>query len=92
VRRAQAKWTERNKVRSRSGLFVSHLRSLNIFGGRLHRSLHLLGVLVRWRQCAPTQDTSTTNLESAEHVLDLVPAAVDRDVVRDRCLPVRRAT
>src|ERR1700730_5365563 len=27
---AQAKWTERNKVRSRSGLFVSHLHSLNI--------------------------------------------------------------
>jgi hypothetical protein len=25
---AQAKWTERNKVRSRSGLFVSHLHSL----------------------------------------------------------------
>jgi hypothetical protein len=34
VRRAQAKWTERNKVRSRSGLFVSHLHSLNSFGGR----------------------------------------------------------
>jgi hypothetical protein len=33
VRRAQAKWTERNKVRSRSGLFVSHLHSLNSFGG-----------------------------------------------------------
>ena len=29
-------------------------------------------------------------LESAERVLDLVPAAVGRDVVRDRCLPVRR--
>lgn len=26
--------------------------------------------------------------ESAEHVLDLVPAAVERGVVRDWCLPV----
>ena len=33
VRWAQAKWTERNKVRSKSGLFVSHLHSLNSFGG-----------------------------------------------------------
>ena len=29
-------------------------------------------------------------LESAEHVLDLVPAAVERGVVRDWCLPVSR--
>jgi hypothetical protein len=28
VRWEQAKWTERNKIRSRSGLFVSHLHSL----------------------------------------------------------------
>jgi len=28
VRWAQAKWTERNRVRGRSGLFVSHLNSL----------------------------------------------------------------
>lgn len=28
VRRAQAKWTERNRVRGRSGLFVSHPNSL----------------------------------------------------------------
>jgi hypothetical protein len=28
-------------------------------------------------------------LESAEHVLDLVPAAVERGVVRDWCLPAR---
>jgi hypothetical protein len=34
LRWAQAKWTERNRVRGRSGLFVSHLHSLNIFGGR----------------------------------------------------------
>ena len=33
VRRAQAKWTERNKVRSKSGLFVSLLHSLNSLGG-----------------------------------------------------------
>jgi hypothetical protein len=32
VRRAQAKRAERNEVRSRSGLFVSHLHSLNILG------------------------------------------------------------
>jgi hypothetical protein len=35
VRRAQAERTERNKVRSRSELFVSHLHSLNIFGGNV---------------------------------------------------------
>ena len=35
VRWAQAKRTERNKVRSRSELFVSHLHSLNIFGGNV---------------------------------------------------------
>ena len=29
-------------------------------------------------------------LESAEHVLDLVPAAVERGVVRDWCLPLSR--
>src|SRR5580692_7256929 len=34
VGRAQAKWTERNKVRNRSGLFVNHLHSLNILRGR----------------------------------------------------------
>jgi hypothetical protein len=34
VRWEQVKWTERNNVRSWSGLFVSHLHSLNIFGGR----------------------------------------------------------
>jgi hypothetical protein len=92
VRWKQAKWTERNRVRSRSGLFVSHLHSPNISGEDLHRNLHLLAALERWRECASTQDTSTTNLESAEHVLDLAPAAVDRDVVRDKCLPVGAAT
>jgi hypothetical protein len=35
VRRAQAKRAERNEARSRSGLFVSHLYSLNIFGGNV---------------------------------------------------------
>jgi hypothetical protein len=32
ARWVQAKWTERNGVRSKSGLFVSHLHSLNIGG------------------------------------------------------------
>jgi hypothetical protein len=46
VRWAQAKWTERNEVRSRSGLFVNHLHSLNSLGGnvellRVRKNFHI---------------------------------------------------
>jgi hypothetical protein len=40
VRWAQAKWTERNRVRSRRGLFVSHLNSLETTGTGNNRGLH----------------------------------------------------
>ena len=35
ARWAQPKWTERNRVRSRRGLFVSHLDSLKTTGGEI---------------------------------------------------------
>jgi hypothetical protein len=63
VRWEQAKWTERNKVRSRSGLFVSHLHSLNIFGGRFASrpsSPRSAGPAARMRP--PIQDTSTRGM------------------------------
>ena len=50
---AQAKWTERNEVRSRSGLFVYHLHSLSSFGGnveplRVRKNFHIFEIYLQY--------------------------------------------
>ena len=72
VRWEQAKWTERNKVRSRSGLFVSHPLSLNIFGRRFasqRSSLQSAGPAAQMRRRYTIRPLLTLSLPSMFSIL-----------------------